>query len=114
VARRLGSEDEYEGADMGAVAWPTWFRDQMKRLMGLKYAPADLTTHWEALSDLGQDNVAAAVTKAQRQCDEFPSPRLLRSLAREPWSWRCPHLEQCGNPGACANADILGRARKSA
>jgi hypothetical protein len=98
---------------MGAVAIPAWFRDQMKRLMGLKFAPADLTTHWEALSDLSQDDVAAAVTKAQRQCDEFPSPRLLRSLAREPWSWRCPHLEQCGNPGACANADILERPRKS-
>jgi hypothetical protein len=27
--------------------------------------------------------------------------------------WSCPHLEQCGNPGACANADILGRARKA-
>jgi hypothetical protein len=48
--------------------------------------------------------------RAGRWMDEDqPQP-----VAREWKPWRCPHLEQCGNPGACANADILGRARKSA
>jgi hypothetical protein len=67
---------------MGAVVtaiMTAFFRGQMKRLIGLKFAPADLTTHWEALGDLPDDLVVAAVDRAQRECSEFPSPAQLMS-----------------------------------
>jgi len=69
---------------MGAVAWPAWFGAAMKRLVGLKFAPTDLTTHWEALRDLPRLAIEDAVYRAQRECDEFPSPRKLRSFIPMP------------------------------
>lgn len=67
---------------MGAIA--PWFKAQMKRLLGLKFAPTDLSTHWEALSDLTEAELEDAVACAQRECDEFPSPRKLRSFVPRP------------------------------
>ena len=64
-----------------AVAVPVWFREQMTRLMGLKFAPADLTTHWEALSDVPEPVLAAAVSRAQRSRVDFPTPIELRQDA---------------------------------
>lgn len=69
--------------DTATAVWPEAFRDQMKRLMGLKFAPADLSTHWGALADLSHAELDAAVSRAQRECDEFPSPRLLRTFVDE-------------------------------
>lgn len=67
---------------MGAVAEMTpAFRAQMRRLIGLKFAPADLTTHWEALHDMPEALLEAAVDVAQRDCGEFPSPKMLKSFA---------------------------------
>jgi len=68
---------------MGAVTTlvPPWFVDQMKRLAGLKFAPADLTTHWEALSDMPPVVLEAAITRAQKTRWEFPSPVELRQDA---------------------------------
>lgn len=64
---------------MGAVAEiPIAFRDRMSRLVGLKFAPANLSTHWEALRDLSADELDAAIDRAQRECEEFPSPKMLR------------------------------------
>lgn len=63
------------------VAAPVWFREQMTRLMGLKFAPADLTTHWEALSDIPEPVLAAAVSRAQRSRVDFPTPIELRQDA---------------------------------
>ena len=63
-------------AEMSAV-----FRSQMRRLLGLKFAPSDLTTHWEALQDMPDDLLDAAVTRAQQVSDEFPSPKMLRLYA---------------------------------
>lgn len=54
------------------------FREQMKRLMGLKFAPADITTHWEALRDVPIAVLTEAVTRAQKTRAEFPSPVELR------------------------------------
>ena len=54
------------------------FRDQMRRLMGLRFAPADLQTHWEALSDVPGGILAEAVSRAQKTRAEFPSPVELR------------------------------------
>jgi hypothetical protein len=70
---------------MGAVAvsYPPEFRDAMKRLMGLKFAPSELTTHWEALRDLTAVELDAAVARAQKESDEFPSPRMLRAFVDE-------------------------------
>lgn len=56
------------------------FRQQMKRLKGLKFAPTDLTTHWEALSDVPLDMLKAAIDRAQRECEDFPSPSTLRGF----------------------------------
>jgi hypothetical protein len=64
-----------------AVAMPSWFRAQMTRLMGLRFAPTDLTTHWEALHDVPEALLAAAVAQAQREADAFPSPKELLGYA---------------------------------
>lgn len=55
-----------------------FFKAQMGRLAGLKFAPADLTTHWEDLQTLPDAVLEAAVTYAQRARIEFPTPRELR------------------------------------
>lgn len=60
-----------------------WFLLQMKRLIGLKFAPQDLTTHWEALRDMPESLLAEAVTKAQRECSNFPAPWMLRSFGEQ-------------------------------
>ena len=90
------------------------FRRQMSRLLGLKFAPAALDTHWEALSDLSEADLTRAVTQAQRECDEFPSPRQLRSFARTcDWAWNCPHVDRCGNREMCQNATLLHRPERA-
>lgn len=58
-----------------------FFNRQMARLTGLKFRPADLTTHWEALQDLPELVLEAAVTRAQRTRVEFPTPAELRQDA---------------------------------
>lgn len=68
---------------MGAVAIPADFTSRMRRLIGLKFAPSDLTTHWEALRDLADEDLDAAISRASRECDEFPAPRMLRSFVDE-------------------------------
>jgi hypothetical protein len=65
---------------MGAIAIPRDFTDRLKRLMGLKFAPVDLTTHWEALRDLADEELDAAIVRAQRECEDFPSPKMLRAF----------------------------------
>lgn len=57
------------------------FREQMRRLMGLRFVPADLTTHWEALADIPDAVLSAAVTHAQKTRVEFPTPVELRQDA---------------------------------
>lgn len=57
------------------------FETQMARLSGLKFRPAELQTHWEALKDIPDAVLEAAVTKAQRTRTEFPSPVELRQDA---------------------------------
>lgn len=74
-------DDGEQGAGMGGVVAtviPVWFRTQMTRLMGLKFAPIDLLTHWEALRDLPPGVLEAAVTLAQRTRVDFPTPIELR------------------------------------
>jgi hypothetical protein len=51
-----------------------FFRIQMARLSGLKFAPTNFATHWEALNALPDDVLTAAVTRAQKTRAEFPSP----------------------------------------
>lgn len=55
-----------------------WFDGQMARMLGLRFTPADLTTHWEALRDLPEDALEAAVSRAQRTRVNFPTPIELR------------------------------------
>jgi len=61
----------------------TWdqFQGQMARMSGLKFAPKELQTHWEALRDMPEPLLAAAVAHAQKTSDEFPSPKMLRMYA---------------------------------
>lgn len=56
------------------------FQSRMDRLAGLKFAPANLDTHWSALADIGEVELDAAIERAVRECDEFPSPRMLRAF----------------------------------
>lgn len=58
-----------------------FFREQMARLAGLRFVPAELTTHWEALYDLPEDALEAAVSRAQRTRVDFPTPIELRQDA---------------------------------
>lgn len=64
-----------------AVMTEVFFHEQMDRLSGLRFAPSDLTTHWEALSDIPQAVLEAAVTRAQLTRSEFPTPVELRQDA---------------------------------
>jgi hypothetical protein len=57
------------------------FESEMSRLSGLKFAPATMQTHWEALRNLPVELLQAAVTKAQDECSEFPSPKMLKIFA---------------------------------
>jgi hypothetical protein len=59
------------------------FEQSMRRLTGLKFAPASMVTHFEALSDLGDVELDAAISRAARECDEFPSPKMLRAFVDE-------------------------------
>lgn len=53
------------------------FEQQMGRMNGLRFAPAELTTHWEALQDVPYDLLVGAVSHAQRVCQDFPTPHEL-------------------------------------
>lgn len=55
-----------------------FFRTQMARLNGLRFAPSDLQTHWEGLHDLPDDVLSSAVERAIRFRVEFPTPVELR------------------------------------
>jgi hypothetical protein len=70
---------------MGAVAseMSPHFTAQMRRLLGLKFAPVSLQTHWEALHDLEDVLLTAVVDHAQKMSDEFPSPKILRGYASQ-------------------------------
>lgn len=57
------------------------FDAQMRRLIGLKFVPASLDTHWEALQDVPLAVLTAAVTRAQKTRAEFPTPVELREDA---------------------------------
>lgn len=61
----------------------TWefFERQMNRLRGLKFAPASYQTHWEALQDMPEVLLEAAVSKAQPALEEFPAPKMLKMFA---------------------------------
>lgn len=71
----LAAEDGTEGGEPVTVEF---FRQQMDRLRGLRFVPSDLDTHWEALRDLPDAVLEAAVTRAQRTRVEFPTPVELR------------------------------------
>ena len=72
---------ELAAEDGSAVLTIATFNAQMNRLVGLKFMPADLTTHWEALSDLPDAVLEAAVTRAQKTRADFPTPVELRQDA---------------------------------
>lgn len=57
------------------------FAVQMDRLSGLRFRPASLETHWEALRGIPEPVLEAAVTLAQRTRSEFPTPVELRQDA---------------------------------
>lgn len=57
---------------------PEFFEKQMERLMGMKFPPATLATHWEVVRDLEDNVLVAAVSKARDEGTEFPSPRMLK------------------------------------
>lgn len=58
-----------------------FFKAQINRLIGLKFAPADLTTHWEALQHMPEAAFEAAVTRAGGTRVDFPTPVELKQDA---------------------------------
>jgi len=61
-------------------AIPKWFLRRMQILESLKFAPASMQLHWLALSDVTDGELQRAVERAARECDEFPSPKMLRAF----------------------------------
>lgn len=57
------------------------FEVHMVRLQGLRFAPATLRTHWEALGDIPDAVLTSAITRAQRTRAYFPTPVELRQDA---------------------------------
>ncbi len=77
------------------------FKSQMARLNTLRFAPATLASHWDALQDIPDELFTAAVSLALRTRAEFPAPAELRAdtdavvrrqtpLAVPPTSFRVP------------------------
>ena len=54
------------------------FDGQMRRLVGLRFMPADLSTHFEGLRELPVPALAAAVGLSIRTRSDFPTPHELR------------------------------------
>ena len=70
---------------------PGWFSSIMAQLAGLPFAPPTLDTHWLGLSDLPQEVLERAVTRAARVRERFPSPAELREdadIASPAPAWR--------------------------
>lgn len=57
------------------------FDHEMTRMIGLRFPPADLQTHWEGLRDLPEDVLTRAITRAIKTRTEFPTPVELRTDA---------------------------------
>lgn len=68
-------------AQGGALVTAEFFREQMARLNGLHFRPADLDSHWEGLRDLPDPVLERAVTRAIRTRADFPAPYELRQDA---------------------------------
>jgi hypothetical protein len=66
---------------VGAEVTRASFETQMQRMSGLKFPPETLDTHWEALHDMPDVLLAAAVAVAIREEGEFPAPKMLRAHA---------------------------------
>lgn len=66
---------------MSALAARHEFDREMARLYGLRFAPGDTETHWEALQDVPLVVLKAAIGHAQRTRVEFPTPYELRQDA---------------------------------
>ena len=62
------------------VASPSLVDRELLRLAGLRFVPADMTGHREVLADVVPDDLTAAVSLAQRECREFPTPAELLDL----------------------------------
>src|SRR3990167_774167 len=69
------------------------FDAQLKRLLGLRFVPASLDTHWEALQDVPLVVLSAAVSRAQKIRSDFPTPHELRQDADQ-----VAHLAQVRAP----------------
>lgn len=78
-----------------------FFEQQMARLMGLRFRPAELQTHWEALRDVPDAILAEAVTRAQKTRAEFPTPVELRQDADA-----VAHLVRTQEPDEDRGADL--------
>lgn len=58
-----------------------FFEEQMHRLSGLRFRPADLDTHWEGLQEIPDEVLTAAIDRAIKTRVEFPTPYELRQDA---------------------------------
>jgi hypothetical protein len=58
-----------------------FFKEQMHRMVGLRFAPADYDTHWEGLRELPDAVLEAAVGRAVKTRADFPTPWELRQDA---------------------------------
>src|SRR4030095_10124411 len=64
-------------------AIPKSFADRFRLISRLKFAPKDLELHHFALKDVADGDLQYAVERAARECDEFPSPKMLRAFITE-------------------------------
>lgn len=57
---------------------PEWFERVMGLMIGLKFVPGSMDTHWVALKDVPENVLREAAKRAARTRNEFPSPYELR------------------------------------
>jgi hypothetical protein len=58
-----------------------YFDQQMRRLSDLRFPPPNLDNAWDALHDLSDAALSAAVSQCQKTCITFPTPAELRQAA---------------------------------
>lgn len=57
------------------------FDKQLRRMLGLKFVPATLDSHYEVCGNLALDVLSEAVSVAVRECESFPAPSALLQFA---------------------------------
>jgi hypothetical protein len=73
---------------------------------------ADLLREFMASKDEFIAQAGFGLNVFEGQINKLIARRRNKPAAATRGPWMCPHVDECSNPGACANATLLGRPRK--